>query len=198
MEDIKPIGALNVSELKLCLNKHKIPFKSNSLKAELVELITKFASEQNFRKIDPTDPSSDYAININNLPSATNLTENSHTMLNTPEPLPEVSSVAPLGQTQTSFQQTNVIRREPSFSEVIKMTSVIRFCESRSPVAIENLITEVSKFRLMANFSDVTSNLVLQIRCSSEILEMAVVTPCLLYTSPSPRDGLLSRMPSSA
>ena len=25
-----------------------------------------------------------------------------------------------------------------------------------------------------------------------------LVTPCLLYTSPSPRDGLLSRMPSSA
>ena len=25
-----------------------------------------------------------------------------------------------------------------------------------------------------------------------------VFTPCLLYTSPSPRDGLLSRMPSSA
>ena len=24
------------------------------------------------------------------------------------------------------------------------------------------------------------------------------VWPCLLYTSPSPRDGLLSRMPSSA
>ena len=28
--------------------------------------------------------------------------------------------------------------------------------------------------------------------------EIAVVAPCLLYTSPSPRDGLLSRMPSSA
>ena len=26
----------------------------------------------------------------------------------------------------------------------------------------------------------------------------AYVTTCLLYTSPSPRDGLLSRMPSSA
>ena len=25
-----------------------------------------------------------------------------------------------------------------------------------------------------------------------------LITPCLLYTSPSPRDGLLSRMPSSA
>ena len=28
--------------------------------------------------------------------------------------------------------------------------------------------------------------------------ESAVPHPCLLYTSPSPRDGLLSRMPSSA
>ena len=25
-----------------------------------------------------------------------------------------------------------------------------------------------------------------------------LIKPCLLYTSPSPRDGLLSRMPSSA
>ena len=29
-------------------------------------------------------------------------------------------------------------------------------------------------------------------------LELIVSNPCLLYTSPSPRDGLLSRMPSSA
>ena len=28
--------------------------------------------------------------------------------------------------------------------------------------------------------------------------EVVVFQPCLLYTSPSPRDGLLSRMPSSA
>ena len=27
---------------------------------------------------------------------------------------------------------------------------------------------------------------------------LADILPCLLYTSPSPRDGLLSRMPSSA
>ena len=33
----------------------------------------------------------------------------------------------------------------------------------------------------------------------SGILVMLLTTsPCLLYTSPSPRDGLLSRMPSSA
>ena len=29
-------------------------------------------------------------------------------------------------------------------------------------------------------------------------LDIAQSTSCLLYTSPSPRDGLLSRMPSSA
>ena len=28
--------------------------------------------------------------------------------------------------------------------------------------------------------------------------EQATIDNCLLYTSPSPRDGLLSRMPSSA
>ena len=30
------------------------------------------------------------------------------------------------------------------------------------------------------------------------ISNVAHIDPCLLYTSPSPRDGLLSRMPSSA
>ena len=33
---------------------------------------------------------------------------------------------------------------------------------------------------------------------SGESVEEADVMTCLLYTSPSPRDGLLSRMPSSA
>ena len=33
---------------------------------------------------------------------------------------------------------------------------------------------------------------------SEEFPRHGLVTPCLLYTSPSPRDGLLSRMPSSA
>ena len=33
---------------------------------------------------------------------------------------------------------------------------------------------------------------------SAALVNSALVTLCLLYTSPSPRDGLLSRMPSSA
>ena len=35
-------------------------------------------------------------------------------------------------------------------------------------------------------------------RHSATATETTVFGPCLLYTSPSPRDGLLSRMPSSA
>ena len=31
-----------------------------------------------------------------------------------------------------------------------------------------------------------------------EVEQIVAVMDCLLYTSPSPRDGLLSRMPSSA
>ena len=31
-----------------------------------------------------------------------------------------------------------------------------------------------------------------------QILKLGRIMSCLLYTSPSPRDGLLSRMPSSA
>ena len=33
---------------------------------------------------------------------------------------------------------------------------------------------------------------------SSKDINLEKITSCLLYTSPSPRDGLLSRMPSSA
>ena len=34
--------------------------------------------------------------------------------------------------------------------------------------------------------------------CGSQVRRIEQCTVCLLYTSPSPRDGLLSRMPSSA
>ena len=39
---------------------------------------------------------------------------------------------------------------------------------------------------------------VLNVDKSDPIAALAVYYHCLLYTSPSPRDGLLSRMPSSA
>ena len=40
-------------------------------------------------------------------------------------------------------------------------------------------------------------NVIILLMCI-ELMLLAVNLNCLLYTSPSPRDGLLSRMPSSA
>ena len=37
-----------------------------------------------------------------------------------------------------------------------------------------------------------------RIAMAQEMMQLVQSNPCLLYTSPSPRDGLLSRMPSSA
>ena len=37
-----------------------------------------------------------------------------------------------------------------------------------------------------------------RLRVGADTLSKALLMACLLYTSPSPRDGLLSRMPSSA
>ena len=46
---------------------------------------------------------------------------------------------------------------------------------------------------------DLSEEVLEQIRHAAEtLLANTVIETCLLYTSPSPRDGLLSRMPSSA
>ena len=50
-------------------------------------------------------------------------------------------------------------------------------------------------------FESVITNLVINARDAIEVNEkdgVITIQTCLLYTSPSPRDGLLSRMPSSA
>ena len=46
--------------------------------------------------------------------------------------------------------------------------------------------------------SGVGPEIILKALCSSEIPENIDLIFCLLYTSPSPRDATLSRMPSSA
>ena len=57
------------------------------------------------------------------------------------------------------------------------------------------------------NWPDVIDEKNIECAIDEEVVECAemdsppftgIPAPCLLYTSPSPRDGLLSRMPSSA
>ena len=45
---------------------------------------------------------------------------------------------------------------------------------------------------------DATDEQIEQAARAAQVHDLIVALPCLLYTSPSPRDGLLSRMPSSA
>ena len=44
----------------------------------------------------------------------------------------------------------------------------------------------------------ITSDIILADNCIKKGMRVLKPNGCLLYTSPSPRDGLLSRMPSSA
>ena len=52
-------------------------------------------------------------------------------------------------------------------------------------------VVENKKQSVGSEFTEVLSNI-------EEIVDPTNINCCLLYTSPSPRDGLLSRMPSSA
>ena len=56
-------------------------------------------------------------------------------------------------------------------------------------------------FQIPENRSLVIKNAIQPIELKEKPNKIRLIytsTPCLLYTSPSPRDGLLSRMPSSA
>ena len=75
-------------------------------------------------------------------------------------------------------------------------------CDSIGPKIIEirAVLTIFRPFEVSRMLSCFSSRLIFQGRCK---IEMAIsyslfLDGCLLYTSPSPRDGLLSRMPSSA
>ena len=61
-------------------------------------------------------------------------------------------------------------------------------CEDGQEEHLEELLIQINqKFNeLKNNLGNLGEN------------KLLLITACLLYTSPSPRDGLLSRMPSSA
>ena len=64
-----------------------------------------------------------------------------------------------------------------------------------------DLINSLEKIPSLSKmFGDSKSNLHLDIGCAAGefLFDLALVNTCLLYTSPSPRDTAISRMPSSA
>ena len=75
--------------------------------------------------------------------------------------------------------------------------SVVKAMESLGVTAFKRLIHVRKIKRLMHQY---INGLVAEAETLKEMLSLCRkgTTTCLLYTSPSPRDGLLSRMPSSA
>ena len=81
-----------------------------------------------------------------------------------------------------------------AFPENFRNASVSSDTTSIADVEWKNFFTEKDIIKLID--SAVARNNDLQI--AEKNIEIAQYRFCLLYTSPSPRDGLLSRMPSSA
>ena len=88
-----------------------------------------------------------------------------------------------------SFMTLFVFLAYQLHAEVSKdcLTGILNETENTC-LAKSDIINEINKdFQTVFAFGNVTS-----------ISQPPLVITCLLYTSPSPRDGLLSRMPSSA
>ena len=80
-------------------------------------------------------------------------------------------------------------------NKILKISSIIKYHPNGENIYRESLALEFSKIRKLTgvkNFFDADGLEYI----SDYLLER--YSDCLLYTSPSPRDGLLSRMPSSA
>ena len=87
----------------------------------------------------------------------------------------------------------------------------IRFCQENNSFSLKNVlrglhyqIPPFAQSKLISVLSGSVIDIVLDIRKNSPTFGKSLTihlddtNSCLLYTSPSPRDGLLSRMPSSA
>ena len=82
---------------------------------------------------------------------------------------------------------------------VLILTLFIHNSHADNNLEFENWKKTFKAVALKNNISENTFNLVMSdVKFLPKVIEYDRYQPCLLYTSPSPRDGLLSRMPSSA
>ena len=84
---------------------------------------------------------------------------------------------------------------------MFKVNSLLRFfkpscsngsCDTAKAGTVQELLSKEKIGILSASCCDSST------QGKDELLASNLAQACLLYTSPSPRDGLLSRMPSSA
>ena len=83
-------------------------------------------------------------------------------------------------------------------NEVAQTRAVYQKAKDMAVLAIRNQLP-AADFTSIAPFHNASSTVDHnQPECGAAINALTALHTCLLYTSPSPRDGLLSRMPSSA
>ena len=82
------------------------------------------------------------------------------------------------------FQEEIAKRRDDPSDDLV--TAMLRAEEAGDSLTDDEIILQCNLLLLAGNLT------------TSDLIGNAVMALCLLYTSPSPRDGLLSRMPSSA
>ena len=106
------------------------------------------------------------------------------------------------GQNQKNINQPVEIKKEVKrvYGADFDMNSELSEIKSNKSVTLENMRVMLTTLSFAKNDkSQVLSSKVLaKVSPLEPISRMQIVKNCLLYTSPSPRDGLLSRMPSSA
>ena len=89
-----------------------------------------------------------------------------------------------------------ILSEQKKFSAAEKIYQELIDAEPDKSLAFKGL---ASTFQISNQFDKLLGiNLRILCKFSEELGEKMVPMICLLYTSPSPRDGLLSRMPSSA
>ena len=92
----------------------------------------------------------------------------------------------------------------PQLGETVEEGTITRwFKQVGDTITVDELFYEVSTEKVDAEVPSPVTGTIIELKVAEgETVPvgtvLAVVEGCLLYTSPSPRDGLLSRMPSSA
>eukprot|EP01016_Furgasonia_blochmanni_P041228 TRINITY_DN5328_c0_g2_i3.p1 TRINITY_DN5328_c0_g2~~TRINITY_DN5328_c0_g2_i3.p1 ORF type:complete len:107 (+),score=5.26 TRINITY_DN5328_c0_g2_i3:251-571(+) len=106
-----------------------------------------------------------------------------------------------MNDNSTTIKQPVIYFDSASFlrlmQEIQLANSPIHLCPQQSLQSYPECSHETKAIFQLLNFNEIIyhlDNVRLQINNSS----IPMYSACLLYTSPSPRDGLLSRMPSSA
>ena len=107
--------------------------------------------------------------------------------------LARVACHAPIGVDGVLVTAEVDIRRGMPVVDIVGLPGgAVREARDRIRVAIRNSGLSFPDDRILINLSPAA------VPKSGSAFDLPLALGCLLYTSPSPRDGLLSRMPSSA